>query len=57
MDMNTTHLSLNKARRLAHSLRTNRQAGRGWNQNVDRDLTREAHELHFLSQATAPRIL
>jgi hypothetical protein len=55
--MNTAHLSLNKARRLATSLRTSRQAGRGWNQNVDRDLTREAHELYLLSQSTAPRVL
>lgn len=55
-DMNTPHLSLNKARRLAASLRTSRSAGRGWNENIDRDLTREAHELHFLSQTTAPRV-
>ncbi len=55
--MNTAHLSLNKARRLAHSLRTSHQAGRSWNQNVERDLTREAHELHMLSQATAPRVI
>ena len=56
-DMNTAYLSLNKARRLASSLRTNRQAGRGWNQNIDRDLTREAHELYLLAQTTAPRVL
>lgn len=55
-DMNTAHLSLNKARRLAASLRVSRQAGRSWNQNIDRDLTREAHELYLLSQTTAPRV-
>lgn len=55
--MNTAHLSLNKARRLAHSLRTSRQAGRGWNENLDRDLTRQAHEIYVLTQTTAPRVI
>lgn len=55
-DMTTTHLSLSKARRLASSLRTSRHAGRGWNDTVDRDLTREANELYLLSQTTAPRV-
>jgi hypothetical protein len=55
--MNTSHLSLGKARRLAQSLRTTRMAGRSWNQNADRDLTRETHELYLLAQSAAPRVL
>lgn len=55
--MNTASLSVQKARALAASLRTNRSAGRGWDGSVDRDLVREANELYVLSQSatTLPR--
>ncbi|QIM22563.1 hypothetical protein G7075_17860 [Phycicoccus sp. HDW14] len=53
--MNTASLSVQKARALANSLRTNRSAGRGWDGRADRDLVREANELYFLAQASLPR--
>jgi hypothetical protein len=50
--MNTATLSVQKARALAASLRTNRSTGRGWDGSVDRDLVREANELYVLSQTS-----
>jgi hypothetical protein len=57
VDMNTTHLSLQKARSLAARLRTSRHNGRGWESATDRDLARETHELYYLAQTSAPRVI
>jgi hypothetical protein len=54
--MNTASISLQKARSLAHSLRTSRHNGRGWTQHVDRDLVREQQEIYLIAQASAPRM-
>ena len=54
--MNTSSLSLQKARNLAHSLRTSRHHGRGWSQHTDRDLVRESQELYLIAQASNPRM-
>jgi hypothetical protein len=55
--MNTSHLSLQKARSLAHRLRTSRHNGRGWDASVDRDLARESHEIYLLAQNSSPRVI
>lgn len=57
VDMNAATLSVQKARALAASLRTTRREGRGWYPQVDRDLAREAHELYYLAQTSAPRVV
>jgi hypothetical protein len=54
--MNTSSISLQKARSLAHSLRTSRRNGRGWTSHVDRDLVREQQEIYLIAQASAPRM-
>ena len=54
--MHTSSLSLQKARNLAHSLRTSRHHGRGWSQHADRDLVRESQELYLIAQASTPRM-
>jgi hypothetical protein len=54
--MNTSSISLQKARNLAHSLRTSRHHGRGWSQHSDRDLVREQQEIYLIAQASAPRM-
>lgn len=54
--MNTSSLSVQKARALAARLRTSRHHGRGWSQHTDRDLVRESHELYVMAQGTAPRM-
>ena len=54
--MNTPSISFEKARSLAHSLRTSRHNGRGWTQHVDRDLVREQQELYLLAQSRHPRM-
>ena len=55
-DMNTSHLSIQKARSLASRLRTSRHSGRGWDGAVDRDLVRETHEIYLLAQASGPTL-
>ena len=55
--MTTHHLSLQKARSLAHRLRTTRHNGRGWEAHVDRDLARESHEIYLLAQSSSPRVI
>ena len=55
--MNTSHLSLQKARSLAHRLRTSRHDGRGWETHGDRDLARESHEIYLLAQSSSPRVI
>lgn len=50
-------LSIQKARSLAAALRTTRREGRGWYAQADRDLSREATELYYLSQSSTPRVL
>ncbi len=54
--MNTSHLSIQKARSLASRLRTSRHSGRGWDGAVDRDLVRETHEIYLLAQASSPTL-
>jgi hypothetical protein len=54
--MHTSSLSLQKARNLAHSLRTSRHHGRGWSQHTDRDLVRESQEIYLIAQASTPRM-
>jgi len=54
--MNTASVSLQKARSLAHNLRTSRHNGRGWSQHVDRDLVREQQEIYLLAQSSHPRM-
>ena len=54
--MNTASLSLQKARSLAHSLRTSRRNGGGWSQHTDRDLVREQQEIYLIAQSSAPRM-
>ncbi len=54
--MNTSHLSLQKARTLATRLRTSRHNGRGWDGAVDRDLVRETHEIYLLAQSSTPTL-
>jgi hypothetical protein len=54
--MNNASNSVQKARALASSLRTNRHHGRGWTEHSDRDLARQSHELYLITQATAPRM-
>ncbi|QKE83378.1 hypothetical protein [Arthrobacter sp. NEB 688] len=53
--MNAASLSVQKARHLASTLRTNRLSGRGWDGQVDRDLVRETHEIYLLAQSATPR--
>ena len=55
-DMNAASFSLNKARSLASALRTSRHHGRGWSEQVDRDLVRESQELYLLAQSRSPRM-
>lgn len=55
--MNTSSISLQKARSLAQSLRTSRHNGRGWSQHTDRDLVRESQEIYLLAQSSYPRVL
>ena len=55
-DMNTSHLSIHKARSFASRLRTSRRDGRGWDGAVDRDLVRETHEIYLLAQSASPTL-
>lgn len=57
MTMNSTLFTVQKARALAASLRTTRRAGHGWDPQVDRDLARQAYELSYLAQSSAPRVI
>lgn len=54
--MNTSHLSIQKARYLASRLRTGRHNGRGWDGAVDRDLVRATHEIYLLAQSSSPTL-
>jgi hypothetical protein len=55
-DMNTSHLSLQKARSLASRVRTGRHVPRGWDGAVDHDLVRETHDIYLLARSTSPRV-
>jgi hypothetical protein len=54
--MNSSHLSIQKARSLASRLRTSRHDGRGWDGAVDRDLVRETHGIYLLAQSSSPTL-
>ena len=54
--MNTSSLSVQKARALAAQFRTSRHNGRGWTDHTDRDLVRESQELYLMAQSSAPRM-
>jgi len=54
--MNSRSHTLQKARSLAHSLRTSRTHGGGWSQHVDRDMVREQQEIFLIAQASHPRM-
>lgn len=55
--MHTMSISIQKARALANNLRTTRREGTGWYSQDDRDLARETHELYYLAQTAAPRVI
>lgn len=55
--MNISHFSVDKARSIASHLRTSRRHGGGWSAHADRDIAREAHEIHVMAQSSHDRII
>ena len=54
--MRTSILSVEKARSIASQLRTSRRHGGGWSAHADRDIAREANEIHVMAQSSHDRI-
>ena len=54
--MRSTLFSVEKARSIASNLRTSRRHGGGWSSHADRDIAREAHEIHVMAQSSHDRI-
>jgi hypothetical protein len=55
--MNTSLFSVQKARDIATQLRTSRHHGGGWSAHADRDMAREANEIHVMAQYSHNRML
>ncbi len=55
--MRTNLLSSETARNLAARLRTSRHHGGGWSAHADRDMAREAFEIHVMAQSSHDRII
>jgi hypothetical protein len=55
--MRTPILSVEKARSIASQLRTSRRHGGGWSAHADRDIAREANEIHFMAQSRQERVM
>lgn len=55
--MRTTIISVDKARSIAAHLRTSRRHGGGWSAHADRDIAREATEIHLMAQSSHERII
>jgi len=55
--MRSTLFSVEKARSIASNLRTSRRHGGGWSSHADRDIAREAHEIHVMAQSSHDRII
>ena len=49
--------SVEKARTIAARLRTSRHHGGGWSAHADRDIAREAFEIHVMAQSSHDRII
>jgi hypothetical protein len=54
--MRNTIFSADKARSMAARLRTSRHHGGGWSAHADRDMAREAHEIHVMAQSSHDRL-
>lgn len=55
--MRTTIFSSERARTIAARLRTSRHHGGGWSAHADRDMAREAFEIHVMAQSSHDRII
>ena len=55
--MRNTIFSADTARRMAARLRTSRHHGGGWSAHADRDMAREAFEIHVMAQSSHERII
>ena len=49
--MRNTFFSVDTARNIADRLRTSRHHGGGWSAHADRDIAREANEIHLMAQS------
>jgi hypothetical protein len=54
--MRTTIFSSETARNIASRLRTSRHHGGGWSAHADRDIAREAFEIHVMAQSSHDRV-
>jgi len=54
--MRTPIFSTETARNIAARLRTSRHHGGGWSAHADRDMAREAFEIHVMGQSSQERI-
>jgi hypothetical protein len=54
--MRTPIFSTETARNIAARLRTSRHHGGGWSAHADRDMAREAFEIHVMAQSSQERI-
>ena len=55
--MNISLFSVQKARDIAAHLRTSRHHGGGWSAHADRDMAREAQEIHVMAQYSHNRMM
>ncbi len=55
--MRNTIFSSDKARSIATRLRTSRHHGGGWSAHADRDMAREAFEIHVIAQTSHDRVI
>ena len=55
--MRNTFFSVDTARTIAAHLRTSRRHGGGWSAHADRDIAREANEIHVMAQSSHDRIM
>jgi hypothetical protein len=55
--MRNSIFSADKARTIATRLRTSRHHGGGWSAHADRDMAREAFEIHVIAQTSHDRVI
>ncbi len=55
--MRTSIFTSDKARTIAARLRTSRHHGGGWSAHADRDMAREAFEIHVIAQTSHDRVI
>ena len=55
--MRTPIFTSERARSIAARLRTSRHHGGGWSAHADRDMAREAFEIHVMAQSSHDRII